>query len=54
LVHKRKFQTHLVARDVAVGALVPYAAPGAGAIATQAVVNPMYGIRGLELVRYAG
>lgn len=35
----------------AVGALVPYAEPGAGAIATQAVVCPLYGVRGLELLR---
>jgi uncharacterized Ntn-hydrolase superfamily protein len=34
-------------RFFAAGALVPYAAPNAGAIATQALVNPFYGIDGL-------
>jgi uncharacterized Ntn-hydrolase superfamily protein len=34
-----------------VGALVPYAEPGVGAVATQALVNPAYGARGLELLR---
>jgi uncharacterized Ntn-hydrolase superfamily protein len=35
----------------AVGARVPHAAPGVGAIATQALVNPYYGIDGLKLLR---
>lgn len=35
----------------AVGARVPYIAAGAGAIATQAFVNPYYGIDGLALLR---
>lgn len=35
----------------AVGALVPHIAPGVGAIATQALVNPYYGIDGLKLLR---
>jgi uncharacterized Ntn-hydrolase superfamily protein len=35
----------------AVGARVPFIAAGVGAVATQAVVNPFYGIRGLELLR---
>ena len=35
----------------AVGARVPHVAPGVGAIATQALVNPYYGIDGLELLR---
>jgi uncharacterized Ntn-hydrolase superfamily protein len=35
----------------AVGARVPFVATGAGAIATQAFVNPFYGYRGLELLR---
>jgi uncharacterized Ntn-hydrolase superfamily protein len=35
----------------AVGALVPHIAPGVGGIATQALVNPYYGIDGLRLMR---
>src|ERR1700759_2948831 len=35
----------------AVGARVPYIASGVGAIATQALVNPYYGIDGLKLLR---
>jgi uncharacterized Ntn-hydrolase superfamily protein len=35
----------------AVGALVPHVAPGQGGIATQALVNPYYGIDGLKLLR---
>jgi uncharacterized Ntn-hydrolase superfamily protein len=35
----------------AVGARVPHIAPGAGGIATQALVNPYYGIDGLKLLR---
>lgn len=35
----------------AVGARVPFVATGAGAIASQAFVNPYYGYRGLELLR---
>src|SRR5665213_1611240 len=38
-------------RFFAVGARVPYIAPGIGAIATQALVNPYYGIDGLKLLR---
>ena len=38
-------------RFFAVGALVPHVDPGAGAIATQALVNPYYGIDGLALLR---
>ncbi|WP_024517241.1 DUF1028 domain-containing protein [Bradyrhizobium sp. Tv2a-2] len=34
----------------AVGALVPHIAPGIGGIATQALVNPYYGIDGLKLL----
>jgi uncharacterized Ntn-hydrolase superfamily protein len=34
----------------AVGALVPYLKPRAGAIATQALVNPFYGTEGLRLL----
>jgi len=35
----------------AVGARVPHIAPGIGGIATQALVNPYYGIDGLKLLR---
>jgi uncharacterized Ntn-hydrolase superfamily protein len=38
-------------RFFAVGARVPFAAPKVGAIATQALVNPYYGIDGLQLLR---
>src|SRR4051794_16038190 len=37
-------------RFFAVGARVPFIAPNAGAIATQALVNPYYGIDGLRLL----
>jgi len=37
-------------RFFAVGAMVPYIGPGAGAIASQAFINPYYGPRGLELL----
>src|SRR4051812_9131587 len=38
-------------RFFAVGARVPFVASGVGAIATQALVNPFYGIDGLQLLR---
>jgi uncharacterized Ntn-hydrolase superfamily protein len=38
-------------RFFAVGARVPYIAAGTGGIATQALVNPYYGIDGLRLLR---
>jgi uncharacterized Ntn-hydrolase superfamily protein len=38
-------------RFFAVGARVPYIAAGIGAIATQAMVNPYYGIDGVTLLR---
>jgi uncharacterized Ntn-hydrolase superfamily protein len=38
-------------RFFAVGARVPHIASGIGAVATQAMVNPFYGSRGLELLR---
>src|SRR6266702_8219818 len=38
-------------RFFAVGAQVPHIAAGIGAIATQALVNPYYGIDGLKLLR---
>src|SRR5579862_926830 len=36
---------------LAVGSVVPWAEPGAGAIATQAYANPRYGPEGLALLR---
>jgi len=36
---------------LAVGSVVPWAAPGAGAVATQAYANPRYGPAGLALLR---
>src|SRR6476620_9463808 len=36
---------------LAVGSIVPWAEPGAGAIATQAYANPRYGPDGLALLR---
>ena len=38
-------------RFFAVGALVPYIASGIGGVATQAFVNPYYGIDGVKLLR---
>ena len=38
-------------RFFAVGARVPHIAPGNGGVATQALVNPYYGIDGLKLLR---
>ncbi|MFG3595069.1 DUF1028 domain-containing protein [Bradyrhizobium sp. RDI18] len=38
-------------RFFAVGARVPHIAPGFGGIATQALVNPYYGIDGVKLLR---
>jgi uncharacterized Ntn-hydrolase superfamily protein len=38
-------------RFFAVGARVPHIAPGLGGVATQAMVNPYYGIDGVKLLR---
>ena len=38
-------------RFFAVGARVPHIAPGIGGVATQALVNPFYGIDGVKLLR---
>ena len=46
-----KFGIAVATRFFAVGARVPYIAAGIGAIATQALVNPYYGIDGLKLFR---
>jgi uncharacterized Ntn-hydrolase superfamily protein len=44
------FGVAVASKFLAVGALVPWARPGAGAIATQAAANISYGPRGLELL----
>jgi uncharacterized Ntn-hydrolase superfamily protein len=46
-----QFGIAVATRFFAVGARVPYIAPGIGAVATQALVNPYYGIDGLDLLR---
>jgi uncharacterized Ntn-hydrolase superfamily protein len=45
------FGIAVATRFFAVGARVPYVAAGVGAIATQALVNPYYGIDGLKFLR---
>src|SRR5258708_29988686 len=45
------FGIAVATRFFAVGARVPFIAAGIGAIATQALVNPYYGIDGLKLLR---
>src|SRR3954468_20130325 len=46
-----QFGIAVATRFFAVGARVPYVAAGLGAIATQAFVNPYYGIDGVKLLR---
>jgi uncharacterized Ntn-hydrolase superfamily protein len=46
-----QFGIAVATRFFAVGALVPHIAAGIGAVATQALVNPYYGIDGLKLLR---
>ena len=46
-----QFGIAVATRFFAVGSQVPYIAAGVGAIATQALVNPYYGIDGLKLLR---
>jgi uncharacterized Ntn-hydrolase superfamily protein len=46
-----QFGIAVATRFFAVGALVPHIAAGIGGIATQALVNPYYGIDGLTLLR---
>jgi uncharacterized Ntn-hydrolase superfamily protein len=46
-----QFGIAVATRFFAVGARVPYIAAGFGAIATQAFVNPYYGIDGIKLLR---
>jgi uncharacterized Ntn-hydrolase superfamily protein len=47
----QQFGIAVATRFFAVGARVPHIAPRIGAIATQALVNPYYGIDGLKLLR---
>src|SRR6202045_3864814 len=46
-----EFGIAVATRFFAVGARVPYIAAGIGGIATQALVNPYYGIDGVKLLR---
>ena len=45
-----EFGIAVASRFFAVGAMVPHIRPGVGAVATQAFVNPLYGITGLKLL----
>jgi uncharacterized Ntn-hydrolase superfamily protein len=45
------FGVAVTTKFFAVGALCPFAASGVGALATQALVNPTYGPRGLQLLK---
>ncbi len=47
----RRIAIAVATRFFAVGARVPHIAPQAGAVCTQALTNPLYGPRGLQLVR---
>ena len=42
----------VASKFLAVGAVVPWAAAGAGAVATQAYANASFGPRGIELMRH--
>src|SRR5258705_4711020 len=46
-----QFGIAVATRFFAVGARVPHIAAGLGGIATQALINPYYGIDGLKLLR---
>src|SRR6202048_5238113 len=46
-----QFGIAVATRFFAVGARVPYIAAGIGGVATQALVNPYYGIDGVKLLR---
>ncbi|PWB59684.1 MAG: DUF1028 domain-containing protein [Bradyrhizobiaceae bacterium] len=48
---KGRFGIAVATRAFAVGALCPYVESGVGALATQALVNPFYGVEGLALLR---
>jgi uncharacterized Ntn-hydrolase superfamily protein len=45
------FAIAVATKFFAVGARVPHVASGCGAVATQALVNPFYGVEGLNLLR---
>jgi uncharacterized Ntn-hydrolase superfamily protein len=45
-----KFGVAVATRFFAVGALVPHVQSGGGAVATQALVNPFFGVDGLQLL----
>src|SRR3954452_5406624 len=46
-----RFGIAVATRFFAVGARVPHIAAGIGAVATQALVNPYYGIDGVRMLR---
>src|SRR5205085_12233388 len=46
-----RFGIAVATRFFAVGARVPHIAAGVGAIATQALINPYYGLDGITLLR---
>ncbi len=46
-----QFGIAVATKFFASGALVPHVASGIGAVATQALVNPLYGVNGLALLR---
>src|SRR6476469_9069814 len=47
----RQWGVAVQSKFLAVGSVVPWAEPGAGAVATQAYANPRYGPEGLVLLR---
>jgi len=47
----RQWGVAVQSKFLAVGSVVSWAEPGAGAVATQALANPRYGPNGLELLR---
>ena len=50
-LHTGQIGIAVATRFFAVGARVPHIAPGIGGVATQALVNPYYGIDGVKLLR---
>jgi len=46
-----KFGVAVATKFFAVGALVPHARAGVGAVATQALINPFFGLDGLKLLQ---
>jgi uncharacterized Ntn-hydrolase superfamily protein len=49
--NSEKFGIAVATKFFAVGALVPHVAPRVGAVATQALINPFFGVHGLALLR---